>query len=582
MGYSVQELAELGITNVKHGQNKIKCPRCSHNRKHKHDKCLSVRVNSDVVIYNCHNCGFSGHVGSSKKKYSQHLPKYQKPAYASFKPDNDILTDEHRKYLNQRIISDATIDKAKLYSYKGAIAFPYYDEFGNIANVKSRTLDKKFYQKPNARSLYYMLGSLLDAIDNGTKEVIITEGEIDALSFNETGLANVVSIPSGAVSSVSNEPIDKDRDTKFSYVHDSYELFEGFDKIYLAMDSDKSGQANLEELARRYGKHKCWIVEYPSDCKDANDVLVKHGQNKLLDCIQYAKPYPLETLHPVTDYGDKVLHLYRYGYENVYSTGFKNLDPYFKIRPGELTIVTGYPNMGKSEFLDAILVNMAKFHGWSFGLCSFENPPEEHIAKLVEKHLKQPFRKGFNKQMDEEELIDGIGWVNEHFCLIRSGSYGDMITIDVVLDAAKAAIIRYGIKGLVIDPYNELEHNKNGESETDYISKLLTKVKGFAQNYGIHVFFVAHPAKPYRNSNGEIPSPGLYDISGSANWANKADVGLVVHRPRMGGDDDITQVIICKCRHKAVGKQGRANFKFHIGTGEYEITYENQQNYGVK
>ena len=72
-------------------------------------------------------------------------------------------------------------------------------------------------------------------------------------------------------------------------------------------------------------------------------------------------------------------------------------------------------------------------------------------------------------------------------------------------------------------------------NETEYVSQILGKVKRFAQTHGCHVWFVAHPAKMYRDKDRKIPVPTLYDISGSANWANKADLGVVVHREWVEG-----------------------------------------------
>ena len=45
--------------------------------------------------------------------------------------------------------------------------------------------------------------------------------------------------------------------------------------------------------------------------------------------------------------------------------------------PGELTIVTGVPNSGKSEWIDALLCNLATEHGWSFAMCSMEKKVSE-------------------------------------------------------------------------------------------------------------------------------------------------------------------------------------------------------------
>ena len=96
----------------------------------------------------------------------------------------------------------------------------------------------------------------------------------------------------------------------------------------------------------------------------------------------------------------------------------------------------------------------------------------------------------------------------------------------------------FGIRGLVIDPYNELDHQRPpGVSETEYVSQMLTKIKRFAQHYDAHVWFVAHP-KQLQQWRGDAPN--LYDISGSAHFVNKADNGVVIHRVRDEGAADAT------------------------------------------
>jgi len=198
------------------------------------------------------------------------------------------------------------------------------------------------------------------------------------------------------------------------------------------------------------------------------------------------------------------------------------------IRPGEMSVVTGIPNSGKSEFADAVTVNLAHQYGWRFAVCSFENPPAEHIAKLAEKHLGLPFWDGPRQRMTEAELQKAMTWAADHFHLIRFDD--EAPTIEAILDKARAAVMRHGIRGLIIDPYNEIEHHRPPSvTETEYVSQLLGKVKRFAQAHDVHVWFIAHPAKMQRDGNS-LPAPTLYDISGSANWANKADLGVVVHR----------------------------------------------------
>ena len=263
----------------------------------------------------------------------------------------------------------------------------------------------------------------------------------------------------------------------------------------------------------------------------------------------------------------EALTLYRDGPQRALSTGWDCLDEYMRIREGEVSIVTGMPGSGKSEFIEALAINLARNHGWKFAVCSFENPPAEHIAKLAEKYLGQPFREGPTPRMGEGELLEAIAWLKRYFFLIRADD--DAPTIDWVLETAKAAVLRYGVRGLIIDPYNEIESLRpRNMTETEYVSQLLSKVKRFAQGHGVHVWFVAHPAKMRRETGQPIPVPTLYDISGSANFNNKADLGVVIHRC-WDEDNGTVEIHVKKVRFKAAGMVGMVRLAYDNITGRY-------------
>jgi twinkle protein len=247
-----------------------------------------------------------------------------------------------------------------------------------------------------------------------------------------------------------------------------------------------------------------------------------------------------------------------------------SLFPNPQVVPGELTIVTGVPNSGKSEFIDALLCNLSELHGWTFAMCSMEKKAIDHARQLAEKYVGQPFfdlpySKGVQR-MSYEQLDAALDWVDDKFHLIRYED-DELPNIDWVLEVAKAAVYRYGIRGLVIDPYNELDHQRPANmNETEYVSQMLTKVKRFAQTAGVHVWFVAHP-RQMREWKGQAPN--LYDISGSAHFINKADNGVVVHRVRDPGMEAKVQILVRKVRNKAAGTIGDATLEYERVNGRY-------------
>ena len=194
--------------------------------------------------------------------------------------------------------------------------------------------------------------------------------------------------------------------------------------------------------------------------------------------------------------------------------------------PGQLSVITGFPSHGKSNFVDQLMVNIARAKDWKFMCASFENPPKSHLIKLAEIYTNKPFFDGPTPRMTLEELAKAKSWIQEHFVFCDAAQSDT--NLSNLLDRAQAAVQQIGIRGLVIDPYNYLSIDKYG-TEAEGISDMLTKVNAFAKSNDVHVFFVAHPAKMLRNGN-DLPVPDGMSISGSMAWWAKADVGITVYR----------------------------------------------------
>ncbi len=561
------------------GEGRHVCPMCSPERKKKNEKTLDVDVVSDGVLYKCWHCEISGKVREKPVSDFDIDPPAKVKAISLPKQSDHLIADN---YLRSRGIDPDRVRHLKVvggsHYFHGAgdvaaIGFAYQ----NNEAIKWRSVEgKHFIQDGSAQTLWN-----IESATEAHTTVVITEGEFDccaisdALGDREDYL--IVSVPNGAPQKVSNRRVDPEEDRKFAYLWHAKSVFEQADKIVLAMDADEPGEALGEEIMRRVGRAKCYHLDLPEGCKDANDALIEHGADYLADLVESASPTPLVGVYSADDYAEDVNFLYERGLMEGKSTGFEGLDDVYTVLQGQLTVVTGLPGSGKSEFIDAVLVNLAEQHDWKFAIASFENPPPLHIIKLSEKRARKPFFKGNTQRMSQTEMKEAKGWVNDHFAFLDSKD-GEAATIDSIIDRTKQAVMRLGCRGLVIDPYNYIAQGST-EHEHQAISEMLTRMVQFARSCDLHIWFIAHPAKMRANDQGKMPIPNGNHISGSAAWFAKADCGITVHR--LG---EHIEVHSWKCRFKWIGSVGSSKLTYDPVTGRYKdfVEWEEAANNPVR
>lgn len=540
------------------GNKKVFCPQCHDERRDKRDKSLSINLATGE--FHCHYCGFSGCAAEKEswereRSWHNYAPiRRQKPVYKKPQPRPTVpLSAKALAWFSGRGISEQTLLDMRVtegqewmpqkQGQANTVQFNYFHN-GELVNTKFRTGDKCFKLVSGAELLPYNI----DAI-KGKKECIITEGEMDALSFYECGRHDVVSVPNGA-----NANLD--------YLDDYIEeYFDDKEVIYIASDSDTKGVLLKDELVRRFGAERCRILEYGEGCKDANEHLQKFGRDSLLACISAAPEIKLEGIFTVSDFEQSLDALFENGMQKGVTIGHDNFDRLCSFETKRLCVVTGIPQSGKSEFIDEILERLNIRYGWRVAVFSPENAPlAYHASKLIEKFTGKKFDKqhltfGEYKQVKEH--------LEQNFYFI---SPSENFKLDTILDRAKYLVRRRGIKILVIDPYNRLESEQGGRNETQYISEQLDKLTTFAQLNDVLIILMAHPTKQPRNKDGVIEAPTLYDISGSANFFNKTDFGLVVHRNRT---DNTVEVHVQKVKFRHLGECGTALFKYNLNNGRY-------------
>lgn len=550
------------------------------------EKSASFKVDVKENFFKCFGCGKAGDAIDFLVLYKKmtfqdsvrHLAaKYNIPVddgmvkvYA--RPVQKNVTQLSDKALawfkNKRGISQATIIKlgttqSLTWMYaskdnKGAdvpegerncIDFNYY-RGKELVNVKYRDHLKNFRLYKDAELILYNLNSL-----EGATEAFIVEGEMDVHALVEAGIQKpgtaVLSVPNGA--NVKNNNL--------SYLDgDNMDLFKGVKTIYLAVDDDTAGRKLREDLSLRFGKGRCRIVEWMGK-KDANDVLVAYGPEKVRECCEQYKEFPMEGVFSIADYDSAITDMYRNGIPPGYGIGLDKFDTLLRFEPGWITTVTGMPSSGKSDWVDQIALSLMLRHDWKFAFYSPENDPFPlHFSKLARKLIGKSWR-----NISELEVNLVKRFLQDRIWIIKPKKN---FTLESILDSTNDLFERHGITGFVIDAWNRLEHRYSGDNVAKFTQESLMSLDTFCRNRNLHNFLVAHPkVMEINKKTGEYPVPRMYDISGGAHFRNITANGISVHRDY---NKKVTEIYVQKVKFIPYwGQMGDVTMKYELDSGRF-------------
>lgn len=421
---------------------------------------------------------------------------------------------------------------------------------------------------------------------SGERRIYICVRPDDYLALVASGLDRVVCLPPDIDISLPNEA-----PWQFAEIWDRQENLLESDILVFALPN--SERALEEELGRRLSRDRCFRVRYsvPSDkpllehieedeipvYPNALSVYKDMGPDVLVDMVSFAEPFPVKGIHELDDMDEAFEELYEHGLQPGRSTGWPSFDPLYTVVPGQWTLITGIPGHGKSTWLDGVMINLARRDGWRFGVFTPENqPPTRYYAGLMEKLLDKPFSEGPTPRITHSEKNTAKRWLNDRFKIILPDEENGEWTLDAVLSLARILVRRYGIQGLVIDPWNELDHSQAGDKEVSYLSQALTKIRRFARLHGVHVWIVAHPTKMHKDADGLYPVPTPYEVAGGAHWRNKADNIIAVYRFVGLPDQLIADVHIQKIRFREVGRVGLGHLRTNPISGAWidDVDYD--------
>lgn len=378
--------------------------------------------------------------------------------------------------------------------------------------------------------------------------VVITEGEIDCLSVIQAGFDRAISLPDGWTQEGNKlDPL----------IAVEAEL-RAAPFVVVAGDNDETGESLPRKVATLLKGCDVRTAAWPDGCKDANDVLVQHGEGALAGCLNAAKP-----IDPPGGFITGISDLPPLSERRVLRTGLQPFDRICAFELGAMSVWTGVPGSGKSTFLTWAAERVSLNEGARVGIMAFETHPYELRDHLSLIRSGRPFdaldgdtRARFLSSVDKrfrvvhrtfEEVAHRIGWLEEMIYSLA---------------------VRDGCKLIVVDPWNELEHlPEPGESMTNYINWALQRIRQIAENLEVHIALVAHPKKM-----GETyKTPTGYDIADSAAFFNKPSLGVTVHQREDDAGEPYVELSVWKVRNRRLYGfyKGRTKVSFDMTTQTY-------------
>ena len=545
-GYAIESFNQY---DLEEGKAQGICPLCSSDRKSSKQKLKCASYDWQTGLGTCHNCNTTFQLHTYKRK-GDSTKEFVRPVNENISPVKNTKVEDWFKLrgINKNTLQNLKISEGSEWmpqtgKEENTIKFNYF--IGNdLINIKYRDGRKNFKLFKGAEKVFYNINSIV-----GYNSCIIVEGEMDVLSFHEAGIRNVVSVPNGAT--INNNNLD--------YLDNCIDYFDDKEKIILAVDKDEAGQALQQELIRRLGAEVCFIIDF-DDCKDANEYLLKYGTERLSKLVQKAKAVPLENVTTFNDIEGEITDFVENGFKKGYQVGLQNFDEIFSTYTGQFITVTGIPSSGKSDFVDQMVVGYNQNYQWKTAFASPENAPTFlHAHKLMRKVWQD---------MPQKSDIGGAKWqsiakhVNENFFFIDMERY----TLESVLKKGAELVKRKGIKCLVIDPFNKVRDvNCKTEDVNRYTMEYLTKIEIFAKKYDVLVIVVAHPTKMYKDKDGKIEEPTMYNIKGGGEWYDASYHGLLIHRDY---DNKTVKAKVLKVKFQNLGENGaEAHFRWEYKSG---------------
>ena len=503
----------------------------------KHTSCEDCGSSDANAVYedgsaHCFSCGAYTHKDGESA-----------PIENTFKKSQKILLQGKYKAIPKRKISEETCRK---YGYhiaedsKGATVqvANYYDKDKKLTGQKIRGVNKQFYSVGQTSLLF---GQQL--FSSGGKKVIVTEGEIDALSVAEAFGSKwpVVSLINGAQSAFKN-------------LKANLEWLLSFKEVVLWFDDDDPGHQAIEDVADLFKPGQLKIITQ-NGFKDANELLVSKGKSAVVSASYSAEPLRIDGVVNGKDLWDLVSK------EEVFETyeyPFPMLNEKFRgLRKGELVTFTAGSGVGKSTIVKEITYHLMMKEKLSIGYVALEENVKRSALSFMGMYLNKPLFFEFGsvpmedkKKAFESTLGTGRMYLYDHF-----GSLDE----DNLLKKLRLMITQNNVDFIVLDHVSIVVSGNNDGDERKAIDALMTNLRSLAEETQAGIIVVSHLRRPQGDKGHEDgANVSLSQLRGSGAIAQLSDGVIGVER-NMRDDDFSNHVKLRVLKNRFVGDVGLAD-----------------------
>lgn len=553
---NVYDFARKHIGQYKVKGDEIKATICPYCKGGTHGDKDTFALNISKLTYNCKrgSCGKSGTFWQLCRDFGEEADRqgdyelFNKSKKVYKKPETQInpATSQVEKYLALRKITKATLDKCSVGSDdKGNIAFPFLDENSQHVFTKYRPAAKvgkgqmKAWREADTKPILYLMN--LCEFD---KPVTIVEGEIDALSLIEADIKNVVSVPSGT--------------EDLSFLDTCWDWLQKFSIIILFGDNDEPGYEMMQKLIVKLGAYRCHTIptEFYKGCKDANEILFRHGKEALKQAVDNSKPIPIAGLIDLSD-------VRPFDVKNVerVKSNIDFLDAAIGgFLMGELSIWTGKRGHGKSTLLGQLMIESVE---QNTPVCAYSGELRAdrfqywvNLQSAGANNISWYYDSVRNKEVcyvGSNVLEKILNWYRGKFFLYDNNVTDHNAEETSILKVFEYAVKRYDCKVFLVD--NLMTARFDTMNDRDYYraqSNFVGELVSFAKRYNVHIHLVAHPRKTQGSLDNE-------DVSGSGDITNRADNVFSVERVQDADFDVILKIL----KNRSEGASEKIGLKYN-------------------